>query len=315
MILKRFISTIIYIILFILLLAGINYSVDRGYIAKVNAEAKFSCIITIFVFGLGLLVQSFGQKIKQFNKDKQLKRVIMHNLQTNVKGLDLQLNNFSSVLMALKSPRPDGALLYSYAELDYFEINNFNSEDLYRIFIDYSKGNEKDNIDNLENLRKQIRFIESSKNDFLGIYEKLFTSIRDDGNSALDGIRELGRFHDYEATRLENQEKDINEDIWFINFSNLLGQAYLVLRTNDESITDFNQLEEQIIPSFTEFFKNNIKDLRTPIVDSFFNKTITYTFQRKDTIKNLINLVDFYSQKYQEAKDFIESALIKYGKY
>ena len=306
--LKRFYPIFIFFILFLILLWCIVYFLNSGSI-KLNEEAKFSVIITIFIFGSGLFAQALGEKIKQYNKDKQLKRVIIHNLHTISEGLQFQIKNFNSIIKGLESTQSDKALLFSYAELDYFEINNVRSEDLYRVFIDFQKGKEEDKIDNLENLRKQIRFIESSRNDFIIAYEKLFNEIRNIGNKVIDTMKELGEFHDQEATKLENKEVDINNDQWFLDFSNLYGEAILALRTNNNSYTDFNKIETSIIPSFSEFFQDNIKDLRTPKVASIFNKAITFTFQRKDTIGSLVKSINFYSKKYQEAKKLIESTI------
>ncbi len=157
----------------------------------------------------------------------------------------------------------------------------------------------------LENLRKQIRFIENSKSIILSDFENLYNSFRESENIVIDGMKELGEFHDSEATRLVYRKIDINNDTWFIGFSNLMGEAHLSLRTKDDSVTDFYKLEIKIVPTFIEFFKNNIKDPRTPIVASIFNKTITSIFQRKETIKNLIKIVNFYVSKYQEARQLI----------
>jgi len=147
MVIKQFSLIVLYFILFIFLLWAITcfWGIDK--VDNVDGSARFAAIIAIFVFGFGLFIKTIEDKIKQIKKDKQLKRVIIHNLQSIANGLKLQIDNFQTVIKTLKSAQPNNALIYSFAELDYFEINNFDSEDLYRIFIDNFKGEENEKID------------------------------------------------------------------------------------------------------------------------------------------------------------------------
>lgn len=283
-------------------------------IDNVNSESIFTALITIFVFGSGLFIKSLEDKLKQLKKENQLKRVFICNLNTIIDGLKLQIDDFSKAIEILKSSRTDDVKISSYTELDYFEINKISSEDLFRVFIDNLKSNENDKIITLENLRKQLRFIENSQKYIFSDFEKLYNSFRKNGNDALSSIQVLGEFFDKEATRLLNSKVCVDNDSWFIQFSEILRDAHSVLRTSDVTITDFKKLEEQIIPKFMNFSKNNMEDPRTPTVTSIFNKTITSTFERKDTIQSLIEVLEIYNKKYKDALKLIEITLLVYDK-
>ncbi len=283
-------------------------------IESVNSDSIFTALITIFIFGSGFFIKTIENKLKQLKKENQLKRVFICNLNTIVDGLKLQIDDFSKAIEILTSSRPDDVKISTYAELGYFEINKISSEDLFIIFIDNLKGNENDKIITLENLRKQLRFIENSQEYIFSDFEKLYNSFRKNGNDAIDGMKELGEYFDKETTRLLNSKVDVYNDSWLIQFSKILGDAYSVLRTSDVTITDFNKLEEQIIPKFMNFAKNNMEDPRTPTVTSIFNKIITSTFERKDTIKSLIEFLEIYNKKYKDTLKLIDETLAVYDK-
>ena len=59
-------------------------------------------------------------------------------------------------------------------------------------------------------------------------------------------------------------------------------------------------------------FANNIKDPRTPTITSIFNKIIASAFERKDSIKSLIQLLEYYNAKYKDALKLIVSTLVIY---
>lgn len=283
-------------------------------IENVNDDSIFTAFITFFIFGIGFFVKTLEDRLKQLKKENQLKRVFICNLITIIDGLKLQIDDFEKTMKKLKSANPDDVIISFYAELDYFEINKISSEDLFKVFIDNRRGDEREKIKRLENLRKQLRFIENSQGYIFNAIEKLYNSFRKNGNEAIDGMKELGEYFDKEATRLLNSKVDVDRDSWFIQFSEILGEAHSVLRTSDVTVTDFTKLEEKIIPKFMTFAKNNMEDPRTPPVASIFNKTITSTFERKDTIKNLINMLELYNNKYKDALALIQSTLLIYDK-
>lgn len=314
MLLKRFLPIIIYSILFylILWLLIINLGIDS--IQSSDRGAIISAIVAIFVFGSGLLAQMIGNKIKQFQKDRQLKRVSITNLKTISEGLKLQLNNFSKIIETLKSPSPESILLSSYAELEYFEINKISSEDLYRIFIDYQKGDEKEKINTLESLRKELRFIEYSRELILIGFEKLYNSFQEYSNTVIDGVVALGEFFDKEATNLLHNQIKLDTDKWFVYFTNLWREARSALKTSDDTFTNYEKLELEIIPRFFDFARDFMSDPRTPVVTAAFSKANTAIYQRRDVLNKLINLVEFYSEKYNSSKRIIDKSLSKYDK-
>jgi hypothetical protein len=283
-------------------------------IDNVNADSIFTAFITFFIFGIGFFVKTLEERLKQLKKENQLKRVFICNLITIIDGLKLQIADFKKAIEKLKSSNPDDVIISSYAELDYFEINKISSEDLFKVFIDNLKGDESGKIKRLENLRKQLRFIENSQKYIFNDFEKLYNSFRKNGNQAIDGMKELGEYFDKEATRLLTSKVDVDNDAWFIQFSEILGEAHSVLRTSDVTVTDFTKLEVHIIPKFITFAKNNMEDPRTPTVTSIFNKTITSVFERKDTIRSLFNMLELYNNKYKDALTLIESTLLIYDK-
>ncbi|MGA9291226.1 MAG: hypothetical protein WBV81_01455, partial [Ignavibacteriaceae bacterium] len=154
---KRFFVIVINSIAFLLFLLGLIYFVGINKIENVKVETIFTAIVTIFVFGVGLFVKIIEDKLRQRKKDIQLRKIFVINLRTINDGLKLQIENCKNVIKTLKSSDSENVMFSSYTELDYFEINNLTSEDLYRIFIDYFKGEENKKIDTLENLRKQLR--------------------------------------------------------------------------------------------------------------------------------------------------------------
>ena len=283
-------------------------------IEKVTTDSIFTALITISIFGGGLFIKTIEEKLKQLKKENQLKKVFICNLNTIRDGLKLQTKDFANAVDILKSSNPDEFMISSYAELDYFEINKISSEDLFKVFIDNLKGDQNEKIIALENLRKQLRFIESSQERIFLDFEKLYNSFRKNGNEVINSMKELGEYFDKEATRLLNSGVNVDNDSWFIKFSDILGEAHSVLRTSDNTKTDFQKLEEQIIPKFLNFAKSNMQDTRTPTVTSIFNKSITSTFERKDTIKSLINALEIYNTKYKDALKLIEDTLKIYDK-
>ena len=283
-------------------------------IEKVTSDSIFTALITISIFGVGFFVKIIEDKLKRLKKENQLKRVFIWNLKTIREGLKLQTKDFANAVKILKSSNPDDVTISSYSNLDYFEINKFSSEDLFNVFVDNLSGDEDAKIITIENLRKQLRFIENSQERIFSDFEKLYNAFRRNGNDAINGMKELGDYFDKEATRLLASKVNIDDDSWFINFSEILGETHSVLRTSDVTITDFQKLEDFIIPRFLVFAKNNMEDPRTPTVTSIFNKTITSTFERKDTIKNLITVLDIYDNKYNDALKLIEDTLTIYDK-
>lgn len=314
MVLKRFLSTIIYLILFVTLIWIIVCFFGINKVDNTDREAIISAIVALFVFGAGLLAQMFGNKISQYKKDLQLKRIFIVNLRTILEGLKLQTENYIEVIKTIKSHTPENVMLSSYAELDYLEINNFASEDLFRVFIDYLKGDEKSKIATLENVRKQLRFIENSRDMITSGFEKLYDAIHIHSNNVLDGISDLGKFFDEEATRLFHTNADINSDHWFKGFAELWGKTTTLLKISDETFTDYEKLGSEIIPKFFEFAKDNMKDPRTPLISAAVSKANIAIYQRKDTIINLIKFVDFHLTKYNEAKNTIEKTILAYDK-
>ena len=242
---------IVFIIILRLLICfwGINK------IENINGEAIFAALVTIFVFGSGLFAKTIEDKLKQLKKDNQLKRVFNSNLRTIAEGLKLQIDDYSKAIRTLKSSSPDNVMVSSFAELGYFEINNIDSKDLYRVFIDNLKGDENGKINTLENLRKQLRFIENSEKNIFSNFEKLYDSFHNSSNKVIDGMKELGEYFDKEATRLSNSGGDINDDNWFVIFSVILDSAHSVFRTSDDTSTDYKKLEETIIPEFQRFVR------------------------------------------------------------
>jgi len=314
MILKRFRSTIIYLILFIIIIWFLVCYFRIYTIADSDREAIISAIVAIFVFGAGLLAQIVGDKIKQMQKDKQLKRIVIENLKTILDGLKLQNDNYKQIIDTLKSPSPENVMLSSYAELDYFETNQISSEDLNRVLIDFLKGDENIKIKTLGNLKKELRFIENSGDVIISGFEKLYTSIREYSDNVITGIVEIGAFFDKEATRLLHNEVNIEADRWFIDFSDLWGIAKSSLKISDDTFTNYEKLELEIIPKFFDFAKDNMEDPRTPMITAAFTKANSSIYQRKGTIKNLVKYVEFYLAKYEEAKTTVEKALELYNK-
>ncbi len=311
---KRFFVIVINSIAFLLFLLGLIYFVGINKIENVKVETIFTAIVTIFVFGVGLFVKIIEDKLRQRKKDIQLRKIFVINLRTINDGLKLQIENCKNVIKTLKSSDSENVMFSSYTELDYFEINNLTSEDLYRIFIDYFKGEENKKIDTLENLRKQLRFIENSKQNFINGFENLYKSERIYADEVIKAMKELGEYFNNEATTLLNSKSEPEKDKWFMHFSTVLFKSQPMLKTSDESFTDFERLEKDIIPLIFEFEQEHMKDKRTPIVTSIFNKAITAIFQRKDTLNNLIDLVKFYKKKYEEAQKVIGSTIDIYNK-
>ena len=303
MIVKRYLSIIFNFIFFVLILLGIIYIIGINKIEQINGETFFTAIVTIFVFGVGLFAKIIEDKIQQNKKDIQLKKIFIVNLKTISYGLRIQIGNCKEVIKTLESTNPENIMFSSYTELDYFEINNLASEDLYRIFIDNIKGNENKNISTLEDLRKQLRFIENSKDNFIKSFENLYKLFIGYADETIKGMKKLGAFFDKEATILLSNNIDIEEDKWFFNFSKVLYLVQPTLKTSDNSFTDYEKLEREIIPEFLKFEQSQMKDLRTPIVTSIFNEIITPIFQRKDALKSLVNLLKFYRDKYSVAHE------------
>lgn len=314
MFLKRLLSSIIFLILFIILIVFLFWFFGINNIENSDRQALISAIVTIFVFGAGLIVRMIGNKIKQLQKDKQLKRIFIQNLKTILKGLKFQIDNYTQVIEILKSPTPEDAMISSYAELEYFEINRIGSEDLFRIFIDYQKGNKEHKIDILENLRKELRFIEYSKDIIITDFKNLYSSIREYSDTVITGIIELGMFFDKEATRLLHNNVEMETDGWFVSFTNLWSEIRSASKISEDTYMNYEKLEMEIIPKFFDFARDNIKEPRTPIVTAAFSKANSAIFQRKGTIKNLINFMKFYTTKYEETKDIIEKSLDEYEK-
>lgn len=287
---------------------------DINRIENSDREALITSLVTIFVFGTGLFAQVIGNKLKQLEKDKQLKRIFIANLNTVKEGLKLQIDNFNQIINKLRSPDPLAVRFSSFAELDYFEVNQIASEDLYRIFIDYQKGDENDKIVMLENLRKELRFIENSKETMLSGFDKLYTSIREYSENVISGTIELGIFFDKELTRLLHSKKNIEEDEWFIAFSDLWRETSSALKISEDTFTNYEKLEKEIFPKFIEFSRNNMNDPRTPMITSCFSKADNAIYQRKHTIRNLVENVGFYLSKYEEAKNIIEDSIDIYNK-
>ena len=311
---KRFWSYLFSIVLFLLIMLFLVDFFGINNYTNSDRSALISAIVAVFVFGAGLISQMVGNKIKQMQKDKQLKRVFLENLKTILEGLKLQIDNYKEIINTLKSPSPENVMLSSFAELDYFEINNIPAADLFRIFIDFQKGKEKDKIKTLENLRKQLRFIENSRNMINTGFEKLYDSVHNHSEKALDGIVELGQFFDKEATRLFHTKADIESDHWFKSFAELWGETKSLLKISDDTFTDYEKLEKETLPKYIEFARDNMEDPRTPIISTAFSKANSATYQRKDTIRNLIKFVEYHLVKYNEAKSLIEKTILVYEK-
>jgi hypothetical protein len=311
---KNVLSTIIYFVLFIAVLFIIFCLFGPIKIQNTDRSAIFTAIVTIFVFGAGLFAKSIGENIEKINKDTQLKRVFISNLKIILEGLKLQINNYTNAIKILKLSSTENIMISSYAELDYFEINKITSEDLYRIFIDNIRGDENAKINNLENLRKQLRYLESSRKNYNDNFEKIFVSIRKESNQVIDAFSELGEYFDREATRLSNIPDELKNDNWFHEFAQLYENAFAFIKISNETYTNFEELEVKIIPQYMNFVKSHIEDKRTPDVTQIFGKITKSIFQRKDTINNLIEFVSFRIQKYGEAQKIIESAITTYEK-
>lgn len=312
---KQFLVVIINFVIFLLILFGLVYFIGINKIENIKMESIFAAIVTIFVFGVGLFVKIIEDKLKQRKKDIQLKKIFNVNLRNINYGLKLQIDFCKNVVKTLNSPNSENIKFSSYTELDYFEINNLSSEDLYRIFIDNLKGDEDKKIETLENLRKHLRFIENSKDNLITNFEKLYKSTLNYADEVVKGMKDLGEFFNNEATSLLNSKSGPEKDEWFMHFSTVLLKIQFLLKTSDDTFTDFEKIEKEIIPIILEFEQEHMEDKRTPIVTSIFNEGITAIFQRKDALRSLIDLVTFYKEKYKEAQKVIESTLVIYDNH
>jgi hypothetical protein len=314
-VIKRFISTIIYVVLLVLLIKTLIYFSGEFKIKDSDRQAIFAATVAIGVFLAGLFANSISNKLKQMQKDKLLKKVFVVNLKTIIKGLMLQIDDFKSAIIALKSTSPDNAKISSYAELDYFEVNKIPSEDLYRIFIVYLPQwkSEDKKIICLENLRTHLRFIEISRELIYKSYQSLYDSFHESSNLVISGMAELSEFYNKEATNLFIENRKLEEDTWFFEFFQLYEEALGAYKTTVEDRTDFEKLETIILPKFATFSRSHIEDRRTPTISSIYMKIMAHTVLRKEMIINMISLLEFYLTRYQESLKIVESSIIVYS--